>query len=544
MKNITFLITFFISVNLFAQWNSDRAVNTLVADSESEDMQAIGTSDGQTYVVFWKSVAAPTNFELRMQVLDALGNQQLGEDGVLISNTISMSTFTVTWSVAVDTDDNLYVGVTGTADDEGHAFKLDTDGNPLWGANGITVGSGFTVKILPLDGGDAIVAWFPEGQGLMQKYDANGNAIWATPQPIASGSSPTVPANLFELSDGNYIVVFHVLGFGINSTLYAQRYDDDGVAQWTSPTQLSNKTTAFNTNYSGTQDGDNIYYGYVGKSSNRFDSFVLRLNPDGTLPWGINGMDFDVNETDYEMDTRIAISSGAPYLWAVCTYTNGAQSESGEYVQKFDKDSGERQLTENGKMVYAISDNFKEHAGSLYLLNDQPLFLLKSGFDNGITPVTLSVVLLDENGDFAWMEESKPMATYTANKSRIHLTNPVAEQAVAVWVEDKTTGAKIYAQNFTNELTNIADLQRESGLEAYPNPAKETIHLKFNSPTNTKAKLLISTSLGNMVVFREELIVAENNSIEVDIQHLPAGTYFYRIEGSELNLFGKFVKMK
>lgn len=454
MKNITLLISFlvFSTVALNAQWTTDTDLNTLVAASESGDMQAIGTSDGQTYIVFWKTVAAPINFELRLQVLDALGNQQFGPEGILVSSNISMSTFTAIGSVAVDSDDNLYIGATGTANEMGHAFKMDIDGNHLWGTDGVTVENGYLVKILPLSDGGGIVSWSPFSQALMQRYDAEGNAVWSEPQEVISGTSKTAPGDLFELSGGDFVMVFHTYSFGINSTLYAQRYNGDGEEQWSSPTQLSNKTTVYNTNYSTAQDGDNMYYGYVGKSMNRFDSFVQRINPDGTLPWGINGMDFDTNETDFEMDTRIAHSPGSQNIWAICTYTDTNQNEPGEYVQKFDKHTGARLFTDNAKVVYGISSEFNRHLSSLYLVNDQPFYLISKGFDNGATPTTLHALLLDSNGNFAWPEETKPIATFSASKGREQQTRPVNGQAVTVWIEDKNTGDRIYAQNLMDVL--------------------------------------------------------------------------------------------
>ncbi len=142
---------FLCSTFAHSQWTSNTTINTLVADSEGGDMKAIGASDGSTYIVFWKVVAAPTNYELRMQVLDSSGLQQLGNDGVLVSDQIPMSTFTVIWSVEVDSNDNLYVGVTGTGDESGHAFKLDLEGNHLWGSAGVNLGIGYSVKISPFN---------------------------------------------------------------------------------------------------------------------------------------------------------------------------------------------------------------------------------------------------------------------------------------------------------------------------------------------------------------------------------------------------------
>lgn len=210
MKKITLLITLFICISMNAQWTSDTAVNTLVADSDSDDAKSIATSDGQTYVVFWKVVPAPTNYELRVQLLDEDGNKQYGNDGMLISDEIPMSTFTNVWSITIDANDNLYVGVTGSGDDSGHAYKLDIAGNQLWGTNGIDLGiPGYVVTILPLESGDALISWFPFDTALVQKYDTNGDSVWASAQDVGTGV--TAPANMYELSDGGHISFFILL---------------------------------------------------------------------------------------------------------------------------------------------------------------------------------------------------------------------------------------------------------------------------------------------------------------------------------------------
>ena len=211
MKLITVFIALFTLLSMQAQWTTDTDVNTLVVDSEGGDMKAIGTSDGKTYVVFWKVVSAPTNYELRLQILDVDGSQLLGSDGMLVSDAIPMSTYTVIWNIFTDENNNLYIGVTGTGGGEpAYVFKLDDNGNHLWGSNGVNVGSGYSVTILPLTTGEAIVSWFPGGQAVMQKYDSSGNAIWGTTQSIVEGANDTVPANMFELSNGDFIMVFIV----------------------------------------------------------------------------------------------------------------------------------------------------------------------------------------------------------------------------------------------------------------------------------------------------------------------------------------------
>ncbi|WP_223033757.1 T9SS type A sorting domain-containing protein [Hanstruepera marina] len=516
MKKFTLYIAILIGFVSHAQWNIDTAVNTLVASSDSGDVKSIGTSDGQTYVVFWKEVAAPTNYELRVQLLDASGNQQLGADGALISNTIPMNTFTAFWTVTIDGNDNLYVGVTGTDNESGWAYKVDTSGTVLWT---VTNPSAQLVKVLPMASGDAIVAWLSTStfSATMQKYDSSGNSVWTT---VSSTVAPSAPADLYEISSGNYILVYHQLGSGVNSTLYAQRFDVDGNAIWSNPAQLSNKTTQYNAIYNGTTDGDVVYYGYPAKTSTRIDAFVQRINPDGTLPWGINGMDFDINETNYEKDTQIAISPGSSYVWAICNYTDASQSDTGEYVQKFDKVTGTRQFTDTAKQVYAVGTG-NTHAGALQLLNDQPLFLIKSGFDNGATPVTLNACLLDANGDFVWTEEIKPVATYAASKGRIHFNTPVNGQVVTVFTEDKGTGEKVYAQNFTDPALSIYDFNSEISLQ-YINPVQN--ELKLKSEKEIQSVIIVNT-LGQEVV----KINVNSNEVDINVQSWEAGMYFVNL---------------
>ena len=505
-----------------AQWTTDTDANTLVAESGELDMQALGTSDGQTYVVFWKNVGAPTNIELRLQILDADGNRKFGNDGMLVSDQIPMGSFTVTMNSVVDAADSLYIGVTGTGDFSAYAFKFDTDGIPLWGANGVNLGTGVPVTILPLSSGEAIVSWRDSGPALMQKLDANGNTVWPSTKPI--GSTNTQAANLFELSNGDFEVVYHGLLSGISSNLYAQRFDPDGDPVWASAVQIANGTTAFNRSYPGVQDGDVVYMGYFSSTGMRFDSYLQRINPDGTLPWGINGADFDINQTDYEMETEIAFQNGSQYIWSIATYRNSTQSEVGEYVQKFDKVSGAREFTDNAKEIFPIGAE-KAHAGSLQLRNNTPLFLMMEGENNGVAPTTLNAVYLDENGDFVWPEETRPVATFAAAKNRVSFTKEGNMQNVAVFAEDKGNGMKIYAQNFEDDTVGIETFSTASIF--FANPVENEMTLKSNTGVE-------AISIFN--VLGQQIFTAKyngENTVNINIQNWNSGIYFMNVSTNE-----------
>jgi hypothetical protein len=547
MKKVTFILAVLFSISLQAQWVANTDANMVVADTAISVINTIGTADGSTYIVYWKQLPPPTNFELRLQVLNADGVKQLGNSGVLVSDNIDMGTFTLVGTAVKDADENIYIGVTASNGYAGHVFKMDINGNHLWSPAGVSFSEGYAVTLLPLSNGEIVVSWINQPNALMQKYDATGNAVWASPQPVVSGTSKTAPAQMFELSNGNFMMIFHTYNFGINSTLYAQKYNASGAAQWATATQLSNKTTAYNVRYSGAQNGDNVYFGYVGKSSDRFDSFLQRVNPDGTLPWGINGADFDTNQTNFEMDTKIAVSANGQNVWAICTYTDVNQNEHGEYVQKFDSESGARQFTDNAKMLYAISTDFKEHRGNLYLANDKPFFLLKLGNDNGVTPTTLRAVLLDQNGDFAWTEMDKPVATFEANKSNVNLAEPTNGQAVAVWIEDKSNGAKIYAQNFTDDaITALTAIETANEAKVYPNPANNALNIALNSPKNALMQVEIYNPKGQLIATSKQLVQMGNNVININTHQLAPAAYCFQVKDMDgnINSTGKFIIQK
>lgn len=455
MKIKLFLLFLLATISLKAQWTPLTDVNTEVATSNTDDMKVLGTVNGKTVSVFWKVVGSPVNYELRMQVLNNQGVKQLGPDGVLVSNNMSMSTSTAIMKMAVDQNENVYIGATGTNGGIGFAFKLDINGNHLWGPNGINLGGGYVVTILPLSTGEAVIAWNASNQTMMQKYSATGTPIWASAQQVSNGATNgKSPGDLFELSNNEFLLVFHVISFGINSTLWAQKYSSMGLPLWTNPVQLSNKSTVWNTSYSATQDGNIVYYGYKAATGTHFDSYLQRINPDGTLPWGINGKDFDITTTRNEMDTKIAFSAGSPYVWSICNYTNSAQSTYGVYVQKFDKVTGDRQFTDTAKVIYPIG-TWKVNAGDLQIVNGFPVFLVKSGLDNGASPTSLHACKLDANGSFFWPYETEPMGTFIASKKRIHFSKTNNGKVVATFIETKATGgSKIYAQSVSLNTNN------------------------------------------------------------------------------------------
>ena len=522
MKKLTLLFGIMISGINFAQWTDDYNANTIVAEGATSDIQSIGTNDGKTYVIFWDET---DGYELRVQLLDVDGTQLWGTNGILANDTADNGTWTAVRSQAVDDEGNLYIAFTATNDSKGYINKISPNGEQLFGTSGIAIDEGWDMKILPLEDGGAIAGWVGTGVGMLMRYDASGNEVWDAPLEVSSPDSSNPFASVGELAllpDGSFIALIHTKGtsWSVNSFLWAQRFDGNGNAVWANPIQISSQTTMSNRRYPVLQDGDVTYLGYHGSTGNRFDSFLQRINPDGTLPWGIDGAAFSTDDNFYEMTTSIAMEEGSGHIWAAANLTNSNQSLYGQSIQKFNKETGEPMLGDTGKNIFPVNADNWVAVGELQLVNGKPLFLFSNGISDGVNSIQLGVVLLDENGEFVWDEEYKMIATSPGNKGRYDFTRNIDGQSIAVWTEPREGTSRAYAQNIIveDETAGVNDLKANEVL-VYPNPTTGFLNIESTQKIH---KIEVYNLAG-------KLLRKEQSTRKLNLSDLNQGVYLIRI---------------
>lgn len=454
MRKIYFLFFLFITgISVSAQWNTDVSVNLEMAGLQTADMQPVVTKSGKTWVAFF--TGGPGNYKMRAQLLDVNGNKLLGTDGILVSDKPSWSSIQV-FNVAVDQSDNLIIGfddrrVNGTTP-QAIGYKIGPDGSFLWGPDGVVLGQGFSPYPCALSNGETVFAWIENATSTLhlQKITASGGVAWPAAIPVRVGSSRTTRGQIIANDNGKFTMVFQRSGIGISTTLFAQRYNNDGTNVWAAPVQLCNQTTQGTRYYSIAAENDTTYFGYMASQGSRFNSFLQRINPDGTIPWGINGTNFNtsVAATDnYQMETVISLTPGSPYVWAVATFCNPTQTQYGIYTQKYAKNGGARQFGNTGKEVYPISTS-ADRVTNLSLVNDAPMFMHYTQSNYKIYATRL-----DTNGDFAWTGNnillSSTTATLALAKGRFGFVGLGDRQAIAVWYENRAGQYRPYAQNIT-----------------------------------------------------------------------------------------------
>lgn len=518
MKKVLFtcIIIFRILVSV-AQWNPNPAINLQISSLLTADMQSVSTTDGKLWVAFYHENG--NNYDMRAQLFDAAGNKLLGPDGVLVSNKTT-GTATFVFNVCVDGSNNLIIGCQDERSGPNVAvlYKISQGGIHLWGSDGIVLGEGLAPYPAVLSNGEVVVAWNESIDNTlkMQKVATNGTLAWAAPVSILVGTDKTSRGQIVANLNNKFTVVFQKRGYGPYTTLYAQGFDNTGTALY-SPLQICDQTTASYNYYSIKVDADTTYYGYYCSSGNRFNSFLQRINPDGSIPWGMNGSIFNTSTSptdNYQGPTSICHTAGSPYVWAVCTFSDVNQDNYGVYVQKFLKSSGARLLSDLAKEIYPVGANLDKQYGELVLTGDAPMFITED------IDYKIYATRLDANGNFVWPGNriilSSTIATLSNPKMREGFAYVGSDNYAAIWTEDRGGGYLGYIQDISiNGALNLENVNLKE-MKVYPNPVKNYLNVG-----NLKGSdLYIYNSLG-LICF----VVEKLNEDVINLSALDNGIY-------------------
>jgi hypothetical protein len=439
-----------IPSRLMAQWNTNTFVNLPISNLLTADMQAVSTTDGKTWIAFYHENSG--NYDMRAQLIDEDGYKLLGPDGVLVSNQ-SSGTATFVFNAAVDASNNLIIGCqderTGTM--QAVLYKISQAGTHLWSPNGVILGAGMVPYPATLSNGETAVCWNDDASSSLklQKITNAGSLAWATPVTLMVGSSTVTRGQIVGNLNEKFTIVYQKYAGGISTNLYAQMFSSSGTALY-APLQIASQTTAPYRYYSILADGDTTYFGYYASPGLRFNSFLQRINPGGSIPWGMNGSNFNTSTSgsdNYQMETSIDMDPGSNYVWAVSSFCDPNQTNYGIYVQKFLKTSGARQLTDQGKLVYAISPSRYIQAGNLAVIDNTPMFMFYDA------SYKIYATRLDASGNFAWAGNQVEISSTTAGagnpKGRYCFTPDGPNRCAGTWTENRGSGEMGYAQGIS-----------------------------------------------------------------------------------------------
>ncbi len=217
-----------------AEWSDDPALNLVLGDLANDQVQPklAPTADGGFYVSWFDNAAG--GYDVRLQRVDAAGNEMWAHNGVLVADRGFSST--QDYGLAVDHADTALVAFN---DDRGATESVTVagvgvDGTPLWGATGVQVAASGTLLFGPpavavASDGFAVVAWSQDGDVVVQKLDAAGAPQWGSGVTLVPAAGSYYVGNLHPADGGS--VILSIVTYS-SRHLLAQKLGADGSLLW------------------------------------------------------------------------------------------------------------------------------------------------------------------------------------------------------------------------------------------------------------------------------------------------------------------------
>ncbi len=105
-------------------------------------------------------------------------------------------------------------------------------------------------------------------------------------------------------------------------------------------------------------------------------------------------------------------------------------------------------------------------------------------------------------------------------------------------------GNLILTHGFQQQLIATAieeNIDNQVKITVYPNPASDHLNIKFEEPLDAEVKIFILNSTGSLV--RTDVMEITVLEKELNLQDLPAGTYFLKLVKDKLPNVYKVVKL-
>ncbi|MBX3406710.1 MAG: hypothetical protein KF869_08095 [Phycisphaeraceae bacterium] len=444
-----------------AQWTSDHAANTTIADRSGEQVQpkVRAAPDGGCVIVWFDNSAG--GYDVYAQRLDAQGNALWPSNGVLVRDRSVSST--QDFDAQVDASGNVIIAfnddVNGNSPISVH--KLSPGGAALWAiqASGAQAGFKGPPQLALLDDGGIAVAWSAASplSVHVHKLDADGESIWPGPVVLSEAGQPY---NLCDIqpAPGGAMIVSWVRCAGSNCVtsnkhLYAQKLDATGMAQWDrvpatpaimDPVIVFDGTSLQNGYFPPfVPDGaGGAVFAWYETGGNR-DAFVQRITSGGAELFAHNGVSVSIQAARFQLGAALAFDAASGDAYVAWIESNTAQSQWAMYAQRV-TDEGVRAWGDNGIELLPISTTQGSFTAAL----------ARAG--GGVEVYSLAnccgaagavhAFALGADGAAAWASPPVIVSSAPSAKTRLDAARLSSGAAAVAWTDARLDTGNIYAQ--------------------------------------------------------------------------------------------------
>ena len=545
MKRSLFIscVLLFITTCVHAQWTEDSTLNTPIRDAANASFPKIAQSlNGNSYISWFE--INNSNFELHLQLLNPNGNKLWSTDGIVISN-YPQDSVLLPYDLKTDNDGNVIIAFQDKRYDSLQivANKIDSNGNFLWGADGISLidsssHKGYNPSIGITAQNDIVIAWNADSSSLKwiaaQRLSPSGSFQWNTVYRIKDSNSIlnfSTPKLFPSGSDEIQFLFVEENGSlpNVTSTLYTQRVHASGNNFWPTPIKVSSKKlSSLSFSYPIPDDNGGFYITYNTYNpvnSTLTDVYVQNVDYNGNL-WNSTGIEAANSTTTNKRVVSGNYVSFTSEYWVLMQIHDGSFSNSGVSIQKFDA-LGNILFNDNALVIFPIN-SVSYNPNTLNYVNDG--MIISSSY--GSSGQHINAVKIDNDGIPLWANTSVSINATNSNKEYVQSGEFIDSNLVFVWQDDRN-GSGIFAQSISGDgilrnTTEISNPTNENNIRFFPNPSNSP-GIYFSSPSKSKCSIQINDLLGKEIasinVTNQSTYFSLNN-----FENFSRGIYFVSVK--------------
>ena len=445
------LLPLFLVSTVHAQYTSDPAVNLSVADGAGDQVQAkvAAGPSGDVYVSWFDAIA--NGFDVRLQRLDATGNEVWAHNGILVRDRGFSST--QDYGLAVDA---FGFALVAYRDDSGTGTQISVSRVSPTGTivytETVTATTDFVAapKVTGTSDGSAVVAWTQNADVRLQKLGGNGATLWG---PTGVTLSPA--GGGYSVSDlraaGTGVILSFVLqtgGFGSPRNLLAQKFDGNGALLWGAGhvAVFDGGSLQFGNFPEMVADGSGgAVFAWYGVSP--LQVRVQRVLANGTEAFAHDGLEASTDGTRVRVSPSASFDPTTSEITVAWVEQNALQSQAGLWAQRFDA-AGARLWGSEGSELRPLSSDELGLVRALRLSTGSFLFWGESpGFGQDV----LFGGRLDGTGAFS--VGPFDLASTPSDKARLAGAVTSQDMAVLAWGDERVDAGDILAQNVNGDGT-------------------------------------------------------------------------------------------
>ncbi|MEX1025413.1 MAG: hypothetical protein WD226_10080 [Planctomycetota bacterium] len=438
---------------LDAQFAKSAAANLELSDGAGAEVQVkLAATADAVYASWYDSDPAGSpafGYDVRLQRLDAAGNQAWPAGGVLVADRGFSST--QDYGLAVDAGGDAYLAFrddrqSGT---QITAARIDAAGQAVWGATGVQITSttDFVAapKIAVTTTGTVFVAWTQSSTLRLRRLDGAG-AFQGSEIVLSLGGGSLFLADLGSTPNDTVVVswISQVGGFFGPRHLYAQSFSSTGTELWTPggvPLETTNSLQIGNFPALTVDAAGGAYFAWYGVGP--LECYVQHVLANGTTAYGPAPVAVSTDVTRVRVGPSLAIepSSGLPIVF--WTEQNGTQSQAGLRAQRFDA-TGARLFGPEGLDLVPLSANTVRSITAVATAGGaRGLWIGGPSFAND----QVSSVLVGNAGTV--LQPPSVLASTPSEKDDLAGTPGPLGDVIAAWHGTESGDQGVHAQNVT-----------------------------------------------------------------------------------------------